>query len=303
MARVNAYVALDIDSFDLDDIVTDANISFFDNTPLTLDGRSYMDRLVVTGDDGSITFGGSSILFNPMQGGIVGGNVNGIVATAGGSTLFGIHGLSISAPALYQAALTSSDDDDLAIVRAAFSGKDTFVLSGGGDRARGFAGADSMAGNGGNDRLYGDGGNDQLKGGSGNDSLYAGTGADTLTGGRGKDTLFGGTETGSGSGDDFVFGSRLDSAVGTNRDVIRNFTRNVDDIVLSGIDAKAGVGTSNDKFLWNDDNGGRAYHVWWTSTDSGVILRGDVNGNRTADFEIRIAGNDDTFITSADVIL
>jgi Ca2+-binding RTX toxin-like protein len=87
------------------------------------------------------------------------------------------------------------------------------------------SGADQMWGRGGNDTLLGYDNNDRLDGGLGNDGLYGGEGADTLIGGPGIDNLFGGQ-----GADSFVFRAPLNAR--TNRDVVRDFSRADDTILL-----------------------------------------------------------------------
>lgn len=77
------------------------------------------------------------------------------------------------------------------------------VAIGGGDRNQVYLSDqdDTYVGTGGADRAYGYGGNDQLFGQDGNDYLSGGDGDDLLSGGAGKDRLYGG------DGDDDLFSS------------------------------------------------------------------------------------------------
>lgn len=172
------------------------------------------------------------------------------------------------------------------------------VLSGtsGSDTLSGGANDDRLSGRAGSDILSGRDGDDHLSGGSGNDRLQAGTGADTLRGGAGRDQVHGGTD---GAGDTFVFSRTSDSAVGSRRDVVFNFTPGSDDIDLQRIDAVAST-AANESFQWADQTA-TAHSVWWRATSDGILLRADVNGDAKADFEVLLRGAQS--ISSWDVML
>ena len=156
----------------------------------------------------------------------------------------------------------------------------------------GTTGNDSLNGGGGNDSLNGQAGNDRLQGLAGNDSLAGLAGADSLDGGAGNDWLIGGAGrdvlTGGTGADLFRFTALADSAVGTNRDVITDFTRGEGDrIDLSWIDA-------NTRFA-----GDQAFAFIGTASFTRVagqlrfasgVLQADVNGDARADMEIAIQG-------------
>lgn len=177
----------------------------------------------------------------------------------------------------------------------------------------GGAGGDFLFGIGGNDTLFGGDGNDRLQGGTGNDTLYGGDGIDVMTGGDGEDILLGeagrdrmvgsnGGDTlsgglgrdiywgdntdGLGGGADlFLFTSITDTAVGSERDVIRDFIQGEDLIDLSGIDTFSFIGNSD----FSSAAGELRYQINGTHT----IISGDVNGDGVADFEIDMNGNFD----------
>jgi len=161
----------------------------------------------------------------------------------------------------------------------------------GANALNGGTGDDRLFGGAGNDRLIGGPGNDRLEGGSGNDRMEGGAGRDTLLGGTGNDTLIGATArdilNGGAGRDTFVFRAIADSRPGAgNRDVIQDFTRGQDRIDLSAIDANAGRGGDQAfKFV-----GGAAFSkAAGELRYAGGIVRGDVNGDGRADFEIEIA--------------
>lgn len=211
----------------------------------------------------------------------------------------------------YDDTIVGNDGDDRIFGR---SGAD--VLSGGlgNDLIRGEAGNDKLTGGLGDDLIYGDNdidylyggvGNDTLDGGAGNDILFgqvgndvlkAGTGSDRLIGGANRDLLYGGTDT---SPDVFDFNLLNESVVGSKRDVIYNFTRAADDIDLSTIDARAPT-AANEVFLFKG-TAATAYSVWYSVSGSNVIVKGDVTGDKIADFEILVVGV--TSLSSGDFIL
>lgn len=84
------------------------------------------------------------------------------------------------------ATFTGTSQEALARI---LKGSDDISLSGGNDRAMGFAGNDTMRGGGGADKLFGGAGADSILGGAGADWLYAGAGNDKLTGGAGADSF------------------------------------------------------------------------------------------------------------------
>jgi serralysin len=144
----------------------------------------------------------------------------------------------------------------------------------------------------------GNNGNDILSAGAGNDRLYGHLGKDTMTGGLGADVFF--------------FSPRFFSASevgnGATRDVIRDFTHLVDDINLSGIDAKDStfvnealtfIGTA----AFTGVQGQLRYfqiNAAGTVNDR-TIIAGDTNGNKVADFQIELVGL--KVLTAADFIL
>ncbi|MCM2474052.1 calcium-binding protein [Rhizobium sp. CG5] len=164
------------------------------------------------------------------------------------------------------------------------------------DTVRGSSGANSLWGDAGVDLVRGFSGNDKLYGGSGNDKLYGDAGNDRLYGNSGRDFQQGGT-----GADTFYFNSINDSRAGSaSRDTIDDFYRSEDDrINLSAIDANSGV-SGNQSF---DFIGTAAY-----SNDSAGelrfkdgILSGDINGDRTSDFQVAIS--DLTRMYASDFIL
>lgn len=171
------------------------------------------------------------------------------------------------------------------------TGNDTLWGGGGRDSLYGGRGHDEMWGGGGHDRLFGRSGNDDLFGDTGNDRLEGGRGHDTLSGGAGKDTLYGGSgadlKIGGAGADVFLFRSVSDFGSAGKRDErILGFSRKEGDLIhLAAIDANTRA-AGNQAF---DYIGTRAF-----SGDAGElrfangILRGDVDGDRRADFVLEI---------------
>lgn len=143
---------------------------------------------------------------------------------------------------------------------------------------------ENVLGGTGNDRITGNAVANQLLGGGGNDMLAGASGADTLNGGAGADSLYGGLDS---DRDVFVFASASESPAGLARDTVFNFVSGIDDIDLRGIDANTGL--SGDQAL-AFTAGAAANAIWATASGSDTILRGDVNGDRVADFEILLSG-------------
>lgn len=192
-------------------------------------------------------------------------------------------------------------------------GSDRFGLAGGNDTYYGYggndflddfgSGNDKLYGGSGNDTLWGGSGTDLLDGGSGHDRLYGGGGTDTLKAGLGNDTLTGGAGKdklyGSNGADRFVFDSVSDSVTGAARDTIYGFSHaQRDKIDLFAIDANGGAsGNGTFTYVGSDPFGGTRAELRY----SGGILSGDVNGDRIADFEIKISSA--PALVAADFIL
>lgn len=187
-------------------------------------------------------------------------------------------------------------DDDL----FGDAGNDDLFGGEGGDELYGAAGNDQINGQAGDDALRGDEGNDSLDGGAGSDDLQGGSGTDMLTGGADQDRLTGGL-----AADTFVFVSKSDSSVGANCDVIVDFSASQRDrISLTAIDANEKL-NGNQTFSWlgsRSFSGVAGQLRYFASTSpSGIVLQGDVNGDRAADFEISLLGV--TSLTSSQVLL
>ena len=164
-------------------------------------------------------------------------------------------------------------------------------------------GNDTYVGGGYDDIAFGDAGTDALSGGKGKDTLHGGAGADRITGGGGRDTLSGNLDSGVSDGvaDIFLFSALADSGrSATARDYITDFARDTKDkIDVSGIDAST-LAAGDQAFALLAIPGaaftGRAGQLHYFLIDRAgtvndrVIVEGDVNGDRIADFQIEVFG-------------
>ncbi|OBQ78749.1 hypothetical protein A9K71_29645 [Mesorhizobium sp. WSM3873] len=200
------------------------------------------------------------------------GNVESIQFTNGG-TVYG-YALSTSAYRL-QTSLSGGGTDD--VIASTSAGQ-------------------ALTGGNGNDLLFGNGGDDStINGGAGNDLIVGGTGNDTLTGGAGADTLAGGIGS-----DIFSYGAASESTP-AGFDTITDFVHGVDKIDLSAIDAVSGGG--DQAFLFGGQNANTvANSITWSESGGNTIVRADVNGNTTADFQITLTGVN-LGLTASDFVL
>jgi serralysin len=138
----------------------------------------------------------------------------------------------------------------------------------------------TLTGTSGSNKLYGGDGNDKLYGKAGSDVLKSGGGNDKLVGGIGKDVLYGNS-----GADVFDFDSIKDSR-GSYIDTIKDFQRGGDRIDLRTIDASTKVsGNQAFSFIGKSDFTGKAGQLKF----SGGVLSGDMNGDGTADFKIKVS--------------
>lgn len=133
--------------------------------------------------------------------------------------------------------------------------------------------------------VTGGAGNDVLSGAAGNDTLHGGAGDDILVGGAGADTLFGGA-----GADRFVFNARTESTTAAP-DVIADFEQGLDHIVLTNMDANV-LASYRQAFSTTvvEQFGGVAGQLRVSFIEGGVLVEGDVDGNRTADFAVKVLG-------------
>jgi Ca2+-binding RTX toxin-like protein len=197
-------------------------------------------------------------------------------------------------------------------------GSDTINGGGGSDSISGFGGADVLQGGDGNDNLAGEddsdivngeagddilsGGNgfDTLSGGVGDDTILGGDGADTFVGGLGADDLFGSSAAAVDDDPDIFYYTSVADSTSAARDEIRQFLSFVgassgsyfdDQVDLSAIDANTTI-AGDQAFVLNPVLlTGQAGQLSWTlstapDATTDVVLRGDVDGDGVADFEL-----------------
>jgi len=164
----------------------------------------------------------------------------------------------------------------------------------------GGSGSDWLRGDGNANTLIGNAGSDTLQGFAGLDTLIGGDGNDMLTGGAGKDTLAGGA-----GADKFVYSAIGDSPVGGSSasDVITDFSHAQGDrIDLSAIDANTGVaGDQAFSLIGTAAFGHHAGELRFETVSGVTSILGDVNGDGTADFQIRLSGT--ITLVAADFVL
>lgn len=145
-------------------------------------------------------------------------------------------------------------------------------------------------------QLSGGAGNDTLNGGLGDDALIGGSGADRLIGGAGRDKMWAGTGNGI---DTFVFSQPSETAVGAARDLIYNYQSGSDLIDLGLMDANTSL-AGNQAFAFKGSTAS-AFSVWHSPSGNNIIIRGDVDGDAVADFEIALMAV--STITANDFVL
>ncbi|MGF6230853.1 Ca2+-binding RTX toxin-like protein [Inquilinus ginsengisoli] len=151
------------------------------------------------------------------------------------------------------------------------------------------SGIENLSGSQGSDSLYGNTGANVLQGWNGNDLLVGRAGKDTLTGGAGADR--------------FQFTAIGDSVVGANADRITDFSHaRGDRIDLAAIDARFTVaGDQAFSFIGTAAFTGVTGQLHHRHDSGRTIVSGNVNGNRTADFNITLTGTIN--LVAADFVL
>ena len=149
-----------------------------------------------------------------------------------------------------------------------------------------------------NDVVTGNSAANTLEGGSGADRLNGGGGGDTLVGNGGKDTLQGG-----GGADRFTYLGIDESTPGAGRDLILDFSRaQLDKIDLRTIDGNADVHDSAFTFIGKSAFSGVDGQLHYSTITGGLLVAGDVNGDRVADFEVQLQTSL-TSLVASDILL
>lgn len=239
----------------------------------TLEGGSGAD--VVAGDEGD-----DDLYGNSGNDSLYGGSGNDYLRDEGGNTAFfggsGVdtvsyiglgQGITVN---LLEGESTIRQDGESILYDTFASVENIYGSDSGNDVLTGHAGSNKIHGNGGNDRLYG---------GEGNDT-------DTLIGGAGRDLLYGSTDDGQ---DIFIFGAVSQTTAGVDtRDRVYNFVSGQDDLHLSLIDADTST-AGNQAFTFNNRTA-KDNAVWFVVATDYLVVRGDVDGDAVADFEIQLNG-------------
>ncbi|MGL4962773.1 MAG: calcium-binding protein [Inquilinus sp.] len=153
------------------------------------------------------------------------------------------------------------------------------TASGGDAQGDTLFGIENLSGSQGNDSLVGDSGRNGLQGGNGNDVLIGGRGDDDLTGGAGADR--------------FLYIDAVQSPVGDGADRIADFSHaQGDKIELWLIDADTTIaGNQAFSFIGTALYSGVAGQLRYSLTGYGTIVAGDIDGDGTSDFHIRVSGH------------
>lgn len=115
-------------------------------------------------------------------------------------------------------------------------------------------------------------------------TLSGGNGKDTLNGGAGTDKLYGGADSAQ---DVFVFNTAAECGKGTTKDMVYDFTSGTDRIDLRGIDANTAV-AGDQAFKFNGATAA-ANAIWCVASGGVLVVSGDVNGDKIADFQIGVS--------------
>ena len=142
-----------------------------------------------------------------------------------------------------------------------------------------------MYGNAGFDTMHGEAGNDLMFGGASVDWLYGGEGNNTISGEGGADGMYGGA-----GADSFRYWLAAESTA-TLRDTIYDFEKGVDEVDLLWADANSTVAGNQAFTLFAAKPfAPTAGALWQDASTSGMLIRGDVNGDGYADLEILLSG-------------
>ncbi|MCC2633361.1 MAG: hypothetical protein K0S48_1247 [Ramlibacter sp.] len=270
MATFFADAPYDYRTLNISDTLEATGYEFSNNVFATYNGIVYEDLFSVEFDFGAsyTTFAGHGITMSGDT--ITGGTVTGIIEEyLTGSdymAVWGIERMSVGAVALWNAAHTLSTSDDFALVQGILAGADSFFLSDGADRMRGYAGNDRLIGFAGIDYLYGDTGNDVLIGGLGADRLYGGDGADIFDLNRAQES----------------------GVLSSTRDTIADFRRGTDRIDLRTLDANASL--AGDQAFKGFINADRSFNMPGQLKFIDGVLFGNTDSDAGAEFSIRVTG-------------
>ncbi len=263
MARINSDFQFIQSELNLNLVYANTyDSSFNKNINANIMGVTYKDAFEAdyeTDFYGAAIFAGTGFTQN-SKGDLTGGTVTGYFELYwDGDTetyvpFLSIQNLSIPLKSLYNASLTPSNSDDTAIVNAALTGADTFLLSDYDDSANGLGG---------------------------NDTMYGYDGNDTLTGGAGKDYLEGGDGNNT-----FVFNAVSETGNSSSTcDLITDFWHGYDKINLSAIDAST-ILTGNNAFVF------KGTAAFGTSSSGEIYYKQFNNAGTANDYTLVYIDND-----------
>ena len=160
---------------------------------------------------------------------------------------------------------------------------DLLLGGGGDDTVLGGGGTDLITGDEGNDTLHGDGDRDFIYAGTGNDRVFGDDGDDYLQGDAGSDKL-----TGGAGADQFQFAPPRDANgnqvfFDPDRDIVVDYQQGVDHLSVDQWFAGGAftlIGSA--KFTGAGDE------VRFAQINGGTIVFGDVDGDKVADFSLRL---------------
>jgi hypothetical protein len=145
------------------------------------------------------------------------------------------------------------------------------------------AGEEPIEGTNKGEKIFGTDGDDTILGFGGNDRIEAGAGDDDITGGRGADKLFGGAGS-----DTFIFETGDSGRKSAKADTIFDFSSE-DRIDLTGWDANSKLADHQTfSFIGGQNFHGNAGELRAIKGRSDTWIEGDTNGDRKADFLIRL---------------
>jgi Ca2+-binding RTX toxin-like protein len=152
------------------------------------------------------------------------GNTSAEAVATGARAYYGLISVENVTGTRYADFIGENSGDNIILV---YEGNDVVRAGSGRDVVMAGTGNDRVDGGSGDDHIQGEAGYDTLNGGIGNDQIFGGGEDDRIDGGDGSDTLYGGS-----GADSFIY-----TYISAGSDTIMDFTRGVDKIDLSRIDA------------------------------------------------------------------
>lgn len=161
------------------------------------------------------------------------------------------------------------------------AGDDIIYARYGDDRIFGRDGNDRVDASAGHDVLYGGAGDDQLNGGTGDDTVRGGAGNDLMSENGGRDVFFGGEGSDRFRLSVVGMGGTVESA-----DIIKDFVGLND----GGRDQIEILSFHEYHFVGTNSFSGEAGEVRYEAINGNTFVQGDADGDKRADFMIRLDG-------------